>query len=239
MLCSWREVIEDGRGKKMSAVWRGGRAAASDYEFLALLAVRVSESVHLRTAAAYRAQAMATCGRCEICSEPGAAAAGEQLHSAAQETVNPQKNLARLRFRALIAPRRNKKEHRIPSDRRDGRGSSLLFFRKQSPAAVEPQITPEDFLNEADANLRAAEVEFAAAHLAVNQFYATHREYLPVTSVAGKVVLTIRPPNAEMAALLSRENHAIEARNRAMQRRAELIQRFKPESKFVAGIKVG
>lgn len=116
----------------------------------------------------------------------------------------------------------------------------MNWFRKPVPAVTEPApMSPQDFLNAADADLRAAEVEFAAAHLAVNQFYATHRDFLPVVDVAGKVVLTIRPPNAEMAALLSRENRAIAARNQAMAARAELIQRLKPESKFVAGIRVG
>lgn len=113
-----------------------------------------------------------------------------------------------------------------------------MFFRKQSPAAVEPQITPEDYLREADADLKAAEREFAEAHFAVNAFYVAHRECLPVTSVADKTIVNIRPPSAELAELLSRENKSIEARNKAMQRRAELRKLYQPETKFVAGVRV-
>ena len=105
--------------------------------------------------------------------------------------------------------------------------------------AVEPDpTTPQDYLAAADADLKAAETEFAEAHFAVNQFYVRHREFLPVNQVAGKVTVTIRPPSMELSTLLSRENCAIAARNKAMQRRAELRERFLPEQKHIAGVRV-
>jgi hypothetical protein len=115
--------------------------------------------------------------------------------------------------------------------------SRMDWFRKAAPA-VEPQATPEDYLREADADLRAAEVEFAQAHLEVNRYYTTHREFLPVVDVAGKTVLNIRPPSPELAELLSRENRSIQARNQAMARRAELRKLYQPETQFVAGVLV-
>jgi hypothetical protein len=115
---------------------------------------------------------------------------------------------------------------------------TMGWFRKESPPVVEPQATPDDFLREADANLRAAEREFAEAHFQTNAFYSRHRDYLPVKDVAGKVTITIKPPSAELAALLSRENRAIEARNRCMRQRADLLKLYKPESKHVAGVRV-
>jgi hypothetical protein len=115
----------------------------------------------------------------------------------------------------------------------------MHWFRKPSPPAARPQQpTPEDYLVQADADLQAAEREFAEAHLAVNQFYLNHRDYLPVKDVAGKVTITIKPPNAELAALLSRENRSIQARNNVMARRAELRKLYQPETTFVAGVKV-
>lgn len=99
-------------------------------------------------------------------------------------------------------------------------------------------MTGEDFLNLADADLRAAEREFAEAHFAVNQFYVRNREFLPVISVADKTILNIRPPSPELADLLARENHAIENRNRCMQRRVELRKRYLPETQFVGGQRV-
>ncbi|HXN26074.1 MAG TPA: hypothetical protein VN902_03070 [Candidatus Acidoferrales bacterium] len=113
------------------------------------------------------------------------------------------------------------------------------FLRKRASKPPEAEVTPEDYLLQADSELREAEREFSAAHLLVNQFYIRNRDYLPVTEVAGKVVLTIRPPNAELAALLSRENRSIGRRNRAMQRRAELIEHYGPkESRHIAGVRV-
>jgi HEPN domain-containing protein len=112
---------------------------------------------------------------------------------------------------------------------------TMGWFRKESPPVVEPEATPEDFLREADANLRAAEREFAEAHFQTNAFYSRNCDYLPVKDVAGKVTITIKPPSAELAALLSRENHAIENRNRCMQRRVELRKRYLPETQYAAG----
>lgn len=112
------------------------------------------------------------------------------------------------------------------------------FLRTRASKPPEAEVIPEDYLLQADFELHEAEREFTAAHLLVNQFYVGHRDYLPLTEVAGKVVLTIRPPNAELAALLSRENRSIERRNRAMQRRAELIDLYGPkESRHVAGVR--
>jgi hypothetical protein len=114
----------------------------------------------------------------------------------------------------------------------------LEFLKRRPQQPAEPELTPEDYLLQADFELHEAEREFSAAHLLVNQFYVSHRDCLPVTEVAGKVVLRIKPPNAELAALLSRENRSIERRNRAMQRRAELRNLYGPkESRYVAGVR--
>jgi hypothetical protein len=113
------------------------------------------------------------------------------------------------------------------------------FLQRKPQQPAEPELTPEDFLLQADFELHEAEREFSAAHSLVNQFFVRHRDCLPLTEVAGKVVLTIKLPNAELAALQSRENRSIERRNRAMQRRADLLELYGPkETKFIAGVKV-
>jgi hypothetical protein len=115
----------------------------------------------------------------------------------------------------------------------------MSWFRAtKSVAPNEPELTAEDYLLQADRDLHEAEVEYAQAHLLVNGFYDRHRDYLPLTDVAGKVVLRIKPPNADLAGLLSRENRSIENRNRCMARRAELRRLYQPEVHFVGGVKV-
>ena len=111
----------------------------------------------------------------------------------------------------------------------------MRWFSKETPPVAETVITPDDHLREADAALRVAEREFAEAHLSVNQFYARHREFLPIVDVAGKTMLNIRPPSPELAALLSRENRSNENRNRCMRQRAELMERYRPQARHVAG----
>jgi hypothetical protein len=115
----------------------------------------------------------------------------------------------------------------------------MKWFSEPAPVVEIESTTPAHLLADALRDLRLAEREFAEAHLLVNRFYQRNRDYLPVTEVAGKVVLRITPPNAELAALLSRENRSIQQRNRAMQRRAELLDLYGPkESRFIGGVRV-
>jgi hypothetical protein len=115
----------------------------------------------------------------------------------------------------------------------------FLQRKQQQPTEPELTLSPEDYLAEAHRDFRIAETEFADAHRAVNGFYARNRDFLPVKDVAGQVTLTVKPPNAELAALLSRENHAAVERAKKMQRWSDLEQQVAlRESRHVAGVKV-
>jgi hypothetical protein len=118
----------------------------------------------------------------------------------------------------------------------------MVLLRLRSRTAVVEQPAPstlEDLLVEAHQGLRFAEVEFAEAHLAVNQFYVRNRDFLPIKEVAGQVTLTIKLPNAELAALLSRENAAIASRAKAMARWSDLKEKVDSrESRHIAGVRV-
>jgi hypothetical protein len=115
----------------------------------------------------------------------------------------------------------------------------FLKRRPQQPAEPEPALSPEDCLAEAHRDLRIAETEFAQAHLAVNQFYVRNRDFLPVNEVAGHVTITIKPPNVELAALLSRENRAAVDRAKKMQRWSDLERQFASrETRHIAGVRV-
>ena len=119
-------------------------------------------------------------------------------------------------------------------------GMGFLSFLKKPALLVEVESSAlVDPLAEAHRDLRIAETEFAQAHLAVNQFYVRNRDFLPVKDVAGQVTITIKPPNEELAALLSRENHAAADRAKKMQRWSDLEQQFASrESRHIAGVKV-
>jgi hypothetical protein len=115
------------------------------------------------------------------------------------------------------------------------------FFQRKlpQPAELEPTLSPEDYLAEAHRELRIAETQFAEAHFAVNQFFVRNRDFLPVKEVAGQVTITIKSPNGELAALLSRENRAAADRAKKMQRWSDLEQQFASrESRHIAGVRV-
>jgi hypothetical protein len=111
-----------------------------------------------------------------------------------------------------------------------------LFLWKEKPAAVAaPPETPEDILAQADIALKEARDEYALACKAVSGWRVKHPEFTRI----GEGIYRQFIPSPELRELSRRESQTHAAMCAAMERRASLIQRFKPESKFVAGSKVG
>lgn len=104
---------------------------------------------------------------------------------------------------------------------------------------VQPLFTPLDvpldLLAEALRELRLVEREFAEAHSEVIAYYELHPEYKPIKNVAGRTIIEVRLPDAELTMLLQRENHAAADRATKMQRWSELEQQAAREEKHVAG----
>jgi hypothetical protein len=107
-----------------------------------------------------------------------------------------------------------------------------MWFHKESPPPVEPELSAEDYLAQADIALRIARQEYADACLQVSQFKVRHPEYV---QVGNAIVRQFFPDNHEWRAATRRESQAHEAMRAAMERRADLLKLYKPEMARVAG----
>lgn len=87
----------------------------------------------------------------------------------------------------------------------------------------------------ADADLKIARELYADACRAVAGWNARHPEY---SMVDGEILRQFFPDNREWRFLKSRESQTHEAMRKAMEHRARLIERFRPETQFVGGVKV-
>jgi hypothetical protein len=117
----------------------------------------------------------------------------------------------------------------------------VLFWKTAKPTEIVAPATstPADLLSQVHRELKIAEAEFAAAHLATNNFLVQHPEHLPVKTVGDKVFLTFKPGDPEFQRLQSRENAAIANRAKAMARWSELRKKVDSrESQHVAGVRV-
>lgn len=114
------------------------------------------------------------------------------------------------------------------------------FWKKPTEAAEAPaSSTPADLLSQAHRELKIAEVEFASAHLATNNFLVQHPEHLPLKTVGDQIYLTFKPGNPEFQRLQSRENAAIAARAKAMARWSDVKEKMDSrETRYIAGVRV-
>ena len=114
----------------------------------------------------------------------------------------------------------------------------MLFWKTAKPTEIvaPASSTPADLLSQAHRELKIAEAEFAAAHLATNNFLVAHPEHLPVKTVGDKVYLTFKPGDPELQRLRSRENAATVNRAKAMAHWSELKGKMDSrQSRHIAG----
>lgn len=99
-------------------------------------------------------------------------------------------------------------------------------------------MTGEDYLHQADLDLRIAREEYADACRCVAGWNARHPEYSQLPS--GQILRQFFPDHPEWRALKSRENRSHHAMCQALERRARVIEQYKlkPEAKHVAGVLV-
>jgi hypothetical protein len=112
----------------------------------------------------------------------------------------------------------------------------MRFFKPKVPPAAEPELTGADYLSMADADLKIACERYADACRAVAGWNARHPEY---AWIDGQIVRQFFPNHPEWLAIKTRESQAYDAMRKAMERRAQLIERYgRKESRYVAGQRV-
>jgi hypothetical protein len=114
----------------------------------------------------------------------------------------------------------------------------VLRFWKTKPTEVdapaEPEMTPAQYLLEADIALKIARENYANACLQVSQFKVRHPDYV---QVGNAIVRQFFPENPEWKAATRRESQAHDAMCKAIERRAALIEQYGPrETRHIAGV---
>lgn len=109
----------------------------------------------------------------------------------------------------------------------------MSWFRKAPAPEPEPEMTAADHLLAADIALKIARENYANACLVVSRWNAKHPEY---SLIDGKIVRLITPNDPEWRAIKTRESQTHHAMRVAMEKRAQVIERYAPkESRHIAG----
>lgn len=111
-----------------------------------------------------------------------------------------------------------------------------MLFWKTKPAEIEaPAPTPEDTLVQADVALREARAEYADACRCVAAWRVKHPE---VVRIGDNIFRQLLPQNPEFLELTRRESQTHAAMCEAMEERARAIEQYKPQMKFIGGVRV-
>jgi hypothetical protein len=112
----------------------------------------------------------------------------------------------------------------------------LEFLKRRPQQPAEQELTPEDYLAQADTALRVARQEYADACRLVSQFRIRHPEYV---QVGNAIIRQFFPENSEWKAATRRESQAHHRMCQALEKRAELRNLYGPkESRYIAGVRV-
>jgi hypothetical protein len=108
-----------------------------------------------------------------------------------------------------------------------------FFFQSKVLRPAEPELTVEDYLSMADADLKIACERYSDACRAVASWNARHPEY---AWIDGKIVRQFIPNDPEWLAIKTRESQTHDVMRKAMERRAELVSQYgKPETRWIGG----